>query len=938
MSRQWQAFNTRYNVYFNGEQHYIEQLREMERDYEDDYTRTVFLHPAEARADKKAPQPKGDFKRTIEKMQKAIQLHSIKKKPAKKGSSAKEKAFRAREEFNPFLHNAWLMMGRSQYYNGDFAGAASTFYYISKHFKWLPSVVTEARLWQALSYEAMDWLYEAEDVLVHIREKQLDSKRLRQLYALGMAGLNVRTDKWEQAVPYLEQAAAGASGSQKHRLYFLLGQAYARLGRKADAYRAYGRAGSGTSTLYRTKFNARIKQSEVFEGSDIRSEVKRLRGMTRYSRNAEFLDQIYYAIGNLYMTRRDTAEAEKSYAKAIAESTRGGIDKALAQLALGQIYFDRGRYSKAQPLYSEAVPQLADNYPGYKLLKRRSDVLDELAVYSGNVELQDSLLDLSKLSEEEQMKVCRRLAEELKKKEKEEAEAARREEALAKAEASGSPFQTPGGSNKPATFTMNNDKSWYFYNTMTRNAGKTEFQKRWGSRRLEDDWRRRNKATFSLDTGDEDEESGSASTDSIAGAAEADTDTTAARRRSDPHYAEYYYAQIPHTPEEVKNSNDIIQEGLYNMGLILKDKLEDFPAARAEFLELDRRFPDNVYRLDAYYNLYLMDVRSGREADAEKYRRLIVDQFPDSPYGKAMQNPGYFDNLRRMNEVQEERYARAYAAYMDNDNAAVRSLTAEMEKEYPLSAILPKFIFLDALSSVTTKDYDRFKERLTELLTRWPDTDMTPMASAISADLARGRRPQAGATNTRGMIWSIRLGADSVAAGADNTPLEFDLDPSKPQYLVFAFPLDSISLNKVLYDVARFNFSTFVVKDFDLEPMNFGGIGLVIVKGFADTSEVDHYRSVMTRDRNLDLPSCVRPITISKENFELLLRQGRSFDDYFRFRAEAAMRKGDSTASPPAEKAEAATEVKEEQPAEAPKAEAAPEEEKEEAEEAPSTP
>ena len=141
-SRNWQAFTTRYNVYFNGSEHYKDQLATMEKGYADDYTRMLLTHPAEARGDAKLPQPSGDFKRTIEKMQKAIQLHSIKKKPAKKSGSAKEKAFRAREEFNPFLHNAWLTMGKAQFMNGDFLGAASTFFYIAKHFTWLPEVVT----------------------------------------------------------------------------------------------------------------------------------------------------------------------------------------------------------------------------------------------------------------------------------------------------------------------------------------------------------------------------------------------------------------------------------------------------------------------------------------------------------------------------------------------------------------------------------------------------------------------------------------------------------------------------------------------------------------------------------------------------------------------------------------------------------------------------
>ena len=49
MSRQWQAFTTRYNVYYNGDEHYKETLKAMEKAYEDDYTRTLLTHPAEAK-------------------------------------------------------------------------------------------------------------------------------------------------------------------------------------------------------------------------------------------------------------------------------------------------------------------------------------------------------------------------------------------------------------------------------------------------------------------------------------------------------------------------------------------------------------------------------------------------------------------------------------------------------------------------------------------------------------------------------------------------------------------------------------------------------------------------------------------------------------------------------------------------------------------------
>ena len=889
LSRNWQAFTTRYNVYFNGSEHYDEQLKAMEKTYEDDYTRTLLTHPAEARADSKLPQPTGDFKRTIEKMQKAIQLHSITKKPARRSNSQKEKEFRARDEFNPFLHNAWLMMGRAQYLDGDFLGAASTFLYTSRHFTWLPKVVTEARLWQARCYCALDWLYEAENVLRLVKEKDLTDGSLRHLYNLVRADYLVRSGQYEEAVAPLREAAKGASGTQKNRLWFLLGQVYSNLGKRQLAYEAFGKAASGASTPYRTKFNARIRQSEVYTGANIRKEVNALKAMTRYERNQEYLDQIYYAIGNLYLSRGDTLRAKESYLEAVAKSVRDGIDKALVQLALGNIYFNEGNYVKAQPCYSEAVPQLPENYPDYKQLRLRSDVLDELAVYAGNVHLQDSLLILAAMPQEEREAACRKLAEELIKREKEAEEIAKREEYLA-AQQGAAAQNAP---NQPATPTptINTDKSWYFYNATTKNAGKAEFQRRWGARKLEDDWRRRNKATFSLDDDDEEESGDAGSGEEQDSDASADSGSPKAgqqtAKENDPHNMEYYLRQIPSTPEEIRNANDIIQEGLYNMGIILKDKLEDYKAAREEFTQLDTRYPDNIYRLDAYYNMYLMAVRENDAPLAEVWRQKILSDFPDSAYGKAMQDPRYFDNLRRMHAVQEEMYAEAYTAYLSDDNTEVHTLTKRMETDYPLSPILPKFVFIDALSYLTEKDYDLFRDRLTELLRKWPDTDMTDMASAIVKGLREGRKPNAGISNSRGMLWDIRLSEspDSVA-GPDGLPLDFERDPDSPQYLVLAFPSDEVNANALLYDVARFNFSSFVVKDFDLEQMSFSNIGLLIIKGFDNLRQLEHYRTMMG-EGGLDLPQEVRPIMISRHNFEVLLKGGGSFEQYFRFQEEA---------------------------------------------------
>lgn len=886
-ARQYTAFITRYNIYYNGDTHYKETLAELEKNYEDDYTRRLYMHPAEAKNDTKAPQPSGDFTRSIEKAQKAIQLRSIKKRPQSKSGrqSPEYKAWLKRDEYNPFIHNAWMMMGRSQYFNGDFLGAASTFFYVSKHFTWLPATVTEAKLWQARSYLALDWLYEAEIIVTRIKPDELASSLLSELYNFTYADLLIRSNEFSKAVPYLQQAIKHASGTQKSRLQFLLGQIYELSGEKDLAYEAFKKAGSSSSLSYRAKFNARIKQSEVFAGENIEPEVKALRRMTRYDRNKEYLDQIYYAIGNLYLSRRDTTQAIANYELAVEKSTRSGIEKALAQITLGQLYFARGEYALAQPCYSEAVPLLPDSYPDYALIRRRSDVLDELAVYSQNVTLQDSLLRLSELPEKELLVVINRIITDLKKKEKEEAEAAQREEYEAQRTANENQLQD----NNQRQFNINSDNSWYFYNSTTRNSGKTEFQKRWGARKLEDDWRRRNKASFNTDDFDTDTDaSQSDSTDPSAPTDSVDApDAKKLEAAADPHNPEFYLKDIPFTEQEKLQANDIIQEGLYNMGVILKDKLEDFPAANTEFQRLLSRYPDNIYRLDVYYNLYLMFIRMGRSAEAEKYRQLILEHFPESNYGVALLNPHYFDNLRQMDSRQEELYEATWEAYLANENARVHEALQEMQSKYPLSKLMPKFMFLDALTSVTENKPEQFNATLRELLEKYPDTDLTPIASAWLKGMAQGRKLHASSSgsNMRGMLWDMRLSNDSTLTAADSIA-SFSLDESAPQLLVMAFDTDTVSSNDLLYRVAAHNFRSFVVKDFDLEPMNFGRLGMLLIKGFDNLKELNHYRRVMAASKDFRLPYGVRPIAISEEDFDKLITEGRTFEDYFRFLQE----------------------------------------------------
>ena len=318
------------------------------------------------------------------------------------------------------------------------------------------------------------------------------------------------------------------------------------------------------------------------------------------------------------------------------------------------------------------------------------------------------------------------------------------------------------------------------------------------------------------------------------------------------------------------------------MGVILKDKLEDYPASRREFDRLLTEYPDNIYRLDAYYNLYLMYIRHGDTAEAERFRKLILSDFPDSKYGMALRNPDYIENLRDMDRRVEDLYEKTYEAYLNNRNDEVHSAYETMNEKFPLSKTMPKFMFLHALAYVTEHDKDNFNATLRDLLDRYPDTDITPFAASWLKGMSQGRQLMAGSGNMRGMIWDMRLTNDSTLAAADSVA-GFELNPDSRQVLVFSFPTDKVSSNDLLYRVARHNFTSFVVKDFDLEQMNFGALGLLVVSGFDNQRELDHYRNVMASSSEFRLPAGVRPIAISESNFRILLDQGRSFEEYFRY-------------------------------------------------------
>ena len=488
-SRWWHSFTARYNTYYNGTLAYIEGSLNKEQNNQDNYTEIIPLYTVGNKSSREIG--KSNFDRAITKCQKAIKQHSIKRRPQwtkSRKKTPRDLEWLNRREYNPFLWKAWLLMGRSQFYEGKFDEAASTFAYMSRLYQTQPAIYGRARAWLAKCYVEEGWLYDAEDVIRNMKRDSIHW-RARKEWDYTYADYYIHTGDYKQAIPYLRKVIKHEMRrKQKAREWFLLGQLYEAIGSNREAYKAYSHV-SRLAPPYQLDFNARIAMTEVLSAGQSKKMIGRLKRMAANDNNKDYLDQVYYAIGNIYLAQRDTLKALSAFEKGNKKATRSGIEKGVLLLKLGNLYWTMERYADAQRCYGEAIGLLDKERPDYEQLSARSKVLDELVPYTEAIHLQDSLQALAKMDEKSRNQAIDRVIDALKKKEKEERQA----QAEANAQQNGnSGFDNNNKRNNTPT-TQNQQGAWYFYNPLAVSQGKSQFQRQWGKRENVDDWQRYNK-------------------------------------------------------------------------------------------------------------------------------------------------------------------------------------------------------------------------------------------------------------------------------------------------------------------------------------------------------------------------------------------------------------------------------------------------------------
>ena len=884
-SRFWQSFTARYNTYYNGSQAFIDGSIEKENGNKDNYTEPIPLYTVGNKQSRTLGS--GNFDRAIEKSEKTIKQHSIKARPEwtkSRRKTQKDIEWLSRREYNPFLWHAWLLLGKSQFQKGEFEEAASTFSYMTRLYQTQPAILGIARAWQAKSYVELDWLYDAEDIIVKQRRDSIHF-RAQKDWDYTFADYYLRAGRYQEAVPYLRRVISHERRrKQKAREWFLLGQVQAKLGNREEAYKSF-RHVVRLNPPYELEFNARIAQTEVMAHGDSKRMISRLKRMAASDNNKDFLDQVYYAIGNIYMVQRDTTHAIEAYEEGNKKSTRSGIEKGVLLLTLGNIYWEREKYADAQRCYGQAIGLLDKDRPDYRQLSERSKVLDELAPHTTAIELQDSLQRLAKLPEDELHKVIDKLIADLIKKEKEEQRAreeAEAERVVAQQAAVGN-RQLTGGNRQQANATaaQTNNGIWYFYNPQAVNQGKQTFQQQWGRRENVDDWQRVNRTVVANTSLDNTESADSQeSADSLTNVENPETDEVKVPAvasdslandtlANDPHNREYYLAQIPFTEEQLAESDNLIKDGLFHAGIIIKDKLDNLPLSERMLTRLVNQYGDYPQTDEALYHLFLLYSRQGRTPEATQILTWMQQDFPESQWTILLSDPNFAENQRFGVHIEDSLYAATYEAFRAERHDEVHANVQLSADRFPLGQHRPKFLFVEGLSLLNEGDAKGCAEYLKQVVDNYPQSEVSELAGMIIRGVQQGRQLHGG-TFDMADIWSRRT-VDMTADSTLTDTLSFERNAN--YVFLLAYQPDSVNQNQLLYEMARHNFSNYLVRNFDIETdQDPNGLTRMLVSGFLSYDEALQYaRQLYAVEGSLaTLLRACRSLIVSEHNLRLL--------------------------------------------------------------------
>ncbi|MBP5400564.1 MAG: tetratricopeptide repeat protein [Bacteroidales bacterium] len=782
VNRAYHNLTSRFNVNFNGKEALKAGEIEHEKLCKDNYINILPIYCYPEKTELSSIYPSMD--RVIEKASKSIYKHSM--------------FFKGKEYVKP-IDDAYLMMGKAYFYKQDYVQAQRIFSYIISTHK-NGNCIEEAMIWNIRCAIRQSYFTRAEELVnetkYYVQPKK--SKKLNLLYAAAGAEyeLTAPDGDYETATNYIDDILKNKPKKDfRIRMYYILGQLYEKLEQPASAHDYFMKVAK-KSNSYEMEFNARMHLATNYDGSPSKRTqiMKELNKMLKEEKNEPYRDQIYYAMAEINRIDEDTTERIVNLAKSVAAYQENNFQRTHSSIQLADLYFLQEKYPQAKAYYDTASTSMPKSYPNYEAIKRKSEVLTDLVDNLQIVYVQDSLQRIAKMSDKDRERwVKSQIAAykaEKARKEKEE-----RDKELALQSALG--YQNYNQLNNSG-----NSGKWYFYNSTLMQSGKTEFLRKWGNRKLADNWRISNKQQISF-------EDMAAMNDP-----NAKTDTTEydedgnpiQKRETDPEKERYYTQDLPLTPGAIDTSNEMIAEAMYQAAIIYFDLLNDVPRGMDMLDKFYKRFPDHTLApsvLFIQYNRY-KEMGSSKQ---ETPKQIILTKYADTDYARLIRDPDYYKKLAEDNQKMERQYETAYQAFTGKQWQRVISLSDEALAICSDKALRSKYAYIRAVSVGQVQNTEAYRIALQGILSEYGDLPVAELARILLADLD----PTPVSQPTAAAAEEIANAGQSPFVFAPNDWHYVTLIVDVHQRNVMTLKTDVSNFNREFYSLQKFTINSFYI-------------------------------------------------------------------------------------------------------------------------------
>ena len=261
----------------------------------------------------------------------------------------------------------------------------------------------------------------------------------------------------------------------------------------------------------------------------------------------------------------------------------------------------------------------------------------------------------------------------------------------------------------------------------------------------------------------------------------------------------------------------------------------------------------------------------------------MKNECKDSKWTAILTDPYFEENAKYGTHIEDSLYAATYDAFQNDRFEEVKKNSSISDKRFPMGDNRDKFMFISGLSQLNEGDADGCLARLDTLVKAYPQSKVSELAGMIINGVRQGRTLMGGNFSMND-VWNRRT---AMMSDKDTTNAKGFSDERNTEFtFMFVYNPDSISENKLLFQLARFNFTNFVVRNFNIEIADAAGLHHMMVTGFRSFDEARQYARVLYKnDGMMNAAKGSRSIVISNENLPLLGTQ-YSYNDYDAFYTE----------------------------------------------------